>query len=461
MDISKLKNPGGRNVNETPRLIIMAVLFVIILAIFLFFNYKEKMQKEERFDAEKYLDAPDSVRIPASKVSPELLKSVKDTQIADRVIKENEPYLHLIMEAAKLVYGDMELLGVKNANAEAILKDSAAHRGVPYEIKGNLQWFEEVTDLNFKLYRGYLTSLNGDNYYFTVLNFSDDIKVGDVVKLQGFFYKIYSFNLQGEDKRINDAIFLVGKHLIPSFYEMPPVNQLNPRLLDALYDFELEDQIKPLEEKQLYHMLSFVNNIDDETYEKLKADGIFEEHLAKAIKGKPNLYRGAPVRIVGEVIWFSEKLLGPEGENPIGKKRVYHGINRNNRGGSCYFITFQDPSTIKLQGLYYHDGFFFRNYAYKTRDEQLRSSPVIIVRGYEPFKIPEDTTFIYISLIILGGALVAFVFFLIHTLLDRKENRKYREKFIQRKKRELQRILDSEGKIIMDTPTEDGALDSK
>jgi len=416
---------------------------------FLYFHFSAFNSKsEDDINPEEFLSAPDAIRIPAAKVIPEKLSEVKDTDISDRVVKEKEPFVHLIKEAAKLVYGDMEILGLKKADSKAILDDPSACRGLPYEIKGNLQWYEEITDLDFKLFRGYILSLEGEYFYFTVREMPRDLKIDDVVKLQGFFYKVYSFNLQGEDKRINNAVYLVGKSLIPSFYELQPALKLDFALLDTLYDFNVEDMFKPFEEKPLYHMLSFVNNIDDETFELMRKDKLFEEHLAKDIRAKPGVFRGAPVRVLGEIIWTVERTLGPEGENPIGVRSVYHGININYRGNFCYFISFEDPKEMKKDGMFYHDGFFFRNFAYKSRNDKICLAPVLIARGFERYNIPEDNTLKLVSYAILIGAILAGFCFITYIVRDRKENLKYRDKFIKRKKLELSRVISEQNKQV-------------
>jgi hypothetical protein len=439
LDISKLKNPKGLGTtSDTVRLAVLTVLALIVVAAIIFFNHLSRLQDDEAaLNPEEFTSAPAAKRIPGANVEFEKLESVRDDDVASRVIKEKEPYLHLVRQASRLVYGDMDLLGVQKAVPEEILEDTDACRGKPYEIKGNLQWYEKITDLDFELYRGYLTSHDGHYFYFTVRDLDEQIAIGDVVKLQGFFFKRYSFTLSGENERVNDAIFLVGKRLIPSFYEMPPVYGLNMDLLDTLYDFELQDMMREFEEKPLYHMLSFVKNMSDETY-KLMA---FEEHLARDILKAPGKFRGAPVKVLGEIIWLVERNLGPEGENPVGPKTIYHGVLLNYQGRFCYFLSFERPKEYKKKDLVYINGLFFRNYAYRSQSEQVIPAPVVIVRGFEKFVLPKDNTFLYISYTILAGAALAVAFFFYHIFRDRKQNQQFREKFIARKKRLLHRVM--------------------
>ena len=277
MDLSKLRDPKGvGSASDSVRMAVLTVLALIVVAAIIFFNHLSRLQDDEAaLNPDDFVNAPDTFRLPGAKVDFNILESVRDQEMAEQVVKEKEPYLHLIQQASRLVYGDMDLLGVQTAVPEKILEDPAACRGKPYEIKGNLQWYEKITDLDFELYRGYLTSYDGDYFYFTVRDMEENIAIGDIVKLQGFFFKRYSFNLSGEEERVKDAIFLIGKRLIPSFYEMPVVRALDMSLLDTLYDYELVDMMKEFDEKPLYHMLSFVKNMDDATYKLMAFEELF------------------------------------------------------------------------------------------------------------------------------------------------------------------------------------------
>ncbi len=430
-------------VSDNARMAVLVVLTLIVIIAVIFFNHISRLREDEAaINPEEFVKTPRARQEPGAKVEFEKLASVRDTAIADRVIKEKEPYLHLIKQASRLVYGDMELLGVQTAVPEEIFKDTAAYRGKPFIIKGVLQWYEKITDLDFELYRGYLTSKEGDYFYFTVLYIDAEIRIGDVVKLQGFFFKRFSFTLPGEDERINNTVFLVGRRLFPSFCTMPSVKQLDFNLLDRLYDYDTQDMAKPFEEKQLYHMLSFVQNMDEETYRSTK----FQEILAVDIIKAPREFRGKPVKILGEVVWLVKRNLGLEGENPVGPKTIYHGILLNYRGRFCYFLSYEKPMIQKKKDLIYAKGFFFRNYAYRSQNEDLVHATVLIVKGFEKFIIIKDNTFLYLSYIILSGTGVIFLLFFLHLYHDRKQNKLYREKFIARKKKLLNRMMEAQEK---------------
>jgi len=426
-------------VPESYRLIILTVLALIVIGAFLYFNYLAYKQDDIHIDPEEHVEAPEVNRIPGANVDKTILEKVRDDEVSERVIKEKQAYLHLIQQAQRLVYGDMELLGVTSADAHEVLNDPSAFRGDPLEIKGILQWFEKYTELESPLYRGYLTSQEGDHFYFTLMDIPNNVRVGDIVKLQGFFFKIYSFTVPGEDRRINDAVFLIGKRLIPSFFEMPQANEIDMELLETLYDYDIQDMGKPFEEKPFYHLLSYTHNLDEDKAGAME----FEELLPIEILKAPGKHRGAPVKVLGEVVWLEKRQLGPQGENPVGPEMLHHGVLCNYRGYFCYFMAFDIPDwvTAKSKDLVYANGFFFRNYAYRTRTEHLQPAPVVLVHGFEKFVLPEDNRFQYISIAVLVGTALASLFLIIHIFRDRKQSKEFREKFIEKKKKQLARVM--------------------
>lgn len=443
MDLEKLKNPRGvTSTKESLRITILIVLATVVVAAYFFFDYRSKLQREAaEIDPDSYVEVPSTMRVPGAKIDPEQLKEVRDTELAERVVKEKDAYLHMIQQAARLVYGDMELLGVQVLDFEAVRNDPASFRGQPFEIKGELNWLEEITENDARIHRGYLTTPQGDICYFTTLSVDDTLALGDVVKLQGFFFKIFSFNPPGEEARVNDAVFLIGKHLIPSFYKMEPVHALDMNLLERLYDYDILDMCKPFEEKQLYHMLSYVSNLDEEKLKSIQ----YQEAIPPEILRKAGNYRGQPVQILGEIVLLPvERNLGPEGENPLDIKRCYHGILLNYRGGKfgfCYFMTLEKPDWMEKRDLVYLRGYFFRNYAYRTQNENLQPAPLIIATEFEKFEMPEDNTIKYISIAILAGTIFLSLFFLFQIFRDRKHNREFREKFIARKKKQVSELV--------------------
>ena len=441
LDLSKIQkasysSPGS----DKTRIIFLLVITAIVIAAFFYFKILSQQQQQDvKIASDDYVNAPPPRVEVYARVEPEKLVEIRDTAISERVVKEKEPFLHLIKQASKLIPGDMEILGVESADLEAIRRDPAAFRGKPLQIKGNLQWFESEEFQNFQLFRGYMTTLQGEYVYFTVLHMPDEIQMGDVFKLQGFFFKIYSFILPGEENRVSDAVFLVGRRLIQYFYRMDPVTEIDMDLLESIYDYTLEASSKEFQEKPLYHLLSYVQNMDDETYQSIE----FSEHLADEVMLKASDFRGKALDIVGQPVWLRERLLGPEGENPLGIDKIYRGIVLNYKGGFCYFFALDIPDwlTIDYKDLVHLKGFFLRNYSYTTRQGKPQSAPTLIVRGFDKYVYPEDNTMAYITLFIFGLTLLIIGFFFFTVYKDRKSNRLYRARFIEKKKQQLQKAM--------------------
>ena len=441
LDLSSVdkKIPSGPG-SDKARIIFLVVITAIVVVAYFFFRFQSaELAQEAAADPTDHILAPPSRVEVSAKVDPALLADVKDATTSERVVKEMDPFLHLIKQAAKLIPGDMELLKVGRCDPEALLADSAAFRGKPLSIKGNLQWWEKENFQDFQLYRGYITTLKGEYVYFTVLNMSDEVSIGDVVKLEGFFFKIFSFTLPGEGTRVSEAPFLVGRRLINSFYEMDPVSELDMDLLGTIYDYSLEDSSREFQEKPLYHILSYVNELDDETFQSID----FPDTLASEILFKSSTYRGQPVTVAGHPIWTRTRILGPGGENPLGIEKVFHGILLNHKGGFCYYIALDIPLwlTSEYNDLINIKGFFLRNYSYTTRKGTPQSAPVLVVRSFEKFDYPEDNTMVYVTFFIIGLTVLIVGFFFFTVFIDRKRSKDYRARFIETKKKLLRRAM--------------------
>lgn len=442
MDLSRIdkKIPTGPG-SDKARIIFLVVITAVVVVAYFFFRFQSaELAQEAADESSDHILAPPSRVEVSAKVDPTLLADVKDATVSERVVKEMDPYLHLIKEARRLLPGDMELLGVSLCDSEALLADPGAHRGKPLSVKGNLQWWETESFQDFKLFRGYITTLKGEYIYFTTLSMSEDIAIGDVVKLQGFFFKIFSFTLPEDGTRVSEAPFIVGRSLISTFYDMDPVTELDMDLLDTIYDYSLEDSTREFREKPLFHILSYVHNMSDETFASIE----FPDTLAAEVLFKASTYRGKPVTVAGHPIWTRTRLLGPGGENPLGMDKVFHGILLNHKGGFCYYIALDIPIwlTSDYKELINIKGFFLRNYSYVTRKGTPQSAPVIVVRGFEKFDYPEDNTMLYVTFFIIGLTALIVGFFFFTVFVDRKRSKEYRARYIENKKKLLRRAMD-------------------
>lgn len=440
MDIPKLQKAGNLGPgSDKTRLIVLIVLTAVVIAAFIYFRIDSMQEEPEIVTDENYANIPAPQREVYAKVDPAELEEVKDGVVSERIVKEREPFLHLMSQAAKLIPGDMEALGVEILSPSKALEQPANFRGRPFSVKGNLQWFEEEEFEDFEYFRGYLTTLDGEYIYFTVLRMPNDLEIGDVVRLQGFFFKTYSFLLSDEETRVSDALFIVGMRLIPSFYTMEPAREINMDLLSTLIDSTLEDSSIEFQEKPLFHLLSYVQNMDRESYESI----VFEERLATEVRNNSPKYRGAALDVVGQLVWLQDSLLGPEGENPLGIKKAFRGLVFNNKGGFCYFFALDLPEWLSLQNrdLVHLKGFFFRNYTFINRQGRTQSVPTLVVGGIDKFIIPEDNTMLMVTFFILGMTLFLLGFFFFTVFRDRRRNREYRAQFIRKKKAQLEQAL--------------------
>jgi hypothetical protein len=97
--------------------------------------------------------------------------------------------------------------------------------------------------------------------------------------------------------------------------------------------------------------------------------------------------------------------------------------------------------TTDFKDLVHLKGFFLRNFSYTTRKGNPQSAPTLVVRGIEKFVYPEDNTMVMVTLFIFGLTLLILGFFFFTVYKDRKLNREYRARFIEKKKQQLQRAM--------------------
>ena len=70
-----------------------------------------------------------------------------------------------------------------------------------------------------------------------------------------------------------------------------------------------------------------------------------------------------------------------------------------------------------------------------------QSAPTLIVRGIEKYIYPEDNTMAMVTFFIFGLTLLILGFFFFTVFKDRKLNREYRARFIEKKKQQHQKAL--------------------
>ncbi|MFH0946313.1 MAG: hypothetical protein V2A76_14025 [Planctomycetota bacterium] len=440
--------PSGRRPSVLPtgglsvrvRLISLLAMTLLFAAGFLYIRYQWSTQDQVE-DKAGYVhldDLPRIVRDPAAKIDFKLLESVQDETRTERLIREPEAYSHLLGEARKLTPGDLEALNLKRADAKAILEDPAQYRGEPLEVKGTLEQIEVVQGQLWQEIRGRVRDQEGQIYSFAVLK-EPNAEVGQVVRLQGFFFKLLCLET-APGEYTDNVICLVGRSLVRSFFEMKPTSDLSQAPFHETRDYDLTDRVE-LQEGILYHILSYVRSLSDEQ----KANLEFQDVTWSELRRQPDQYRGKTVRILVRYVPGLEwpRKLGPDGENPLDVRQFQDGILALPRNRLIRWIGFEEfPRDLAQETkLVYLVGVFYKVFAWENTRGEILNGPLLVPIRFSRFTMPRNELIHQIGYGIAGACLILVLFFLVSVFRDGRRSREFRRQFLRRKRRRLEIIL--------------------
>ncbi len=436
------KGTGGGS--DVAKLIFLSALMLIFIVGFIYFRYTAStgtVLDEEGAGA--YIadnDLPIK-RVTAAKVNFKLLSEVRDSTRTERLIREPEPYAHLLAEARNLAPGDLEVLGLRSMDAAAIHADPALHRGQPFEVRGFLESIEVVQGQVWEEIRGTIREPSGQLYAFSVLR-EPDVQVGQVVRLKGFFFKLFS--LETAPGEYADAvIYLIGKSLIRSFLSMDAPSSLDEIPFDEARDFDITDMVE-LQEEILYPVLNYARGLSDEERAAIEPQDVTWAELRK----RPDQYRGTIVRILARYVPGLEwpRQLGPEGENPLDVRFFHDGILALPNERLIRWIgidPFPQP-VLRESKLAYMTGVFVKNYAWENNRGQILNGPMLVPIRFEPFVMPSNEAIHQLAYVIGGVTLFLIVAFFLAVFHDSRKAAEFRREFLVRKKRRLSQALREE-----------------
>jgi len=440
--------PTGGPVGRA-RLISLAVLLLLFVFGFIYIRYQWS-QPEPPPDQTDFIQPDDLPRIgrePAAQIDFQLLARVADATRNQRLIREPEPYSHLLAEARKLTPGDLDALGLRRVAPEEILSDPDLHRGQPFEVKGTVESMEVVQGQLWQEVRGRLRAPDGRLYAFAVLK-EPDATPGDVVRLQGFFFKLLCLEVAPGEYEDN-VITLVGRSMVKSFLEMPPTADLSQAPFHQVRDFDLTDMVE-LQEEVLYYLLSYVRSLKDAGPEtEVPAVPKAQEVSWADLRREPEKYRGQVVRILARYAPGLEwpRKLGPGGENPLGVRHFEDGILALPGDRLIRWIGFEPIPRELVQDskLVYLTGVFFKIHAWENNRGEILNGPLIVPIRFERFVMPRNEVIHQIGYGIAGTCLVMLLLFLVGVFRDSRRSMDFRREFLKRKRRRLESVLEDGG----------------
>jgi len=370
--------------NEQRRLVAYTAVAILVLAFYLLNRDRDTAPPEAALPSAA-LEEPKSSP-PLASVERDKLASVADATATQRAEIERDPAAHLIDEASQLVYGDLEKLGMVAADRELIEQAPAQHRGDAVYALGELQWYEPISDNQGYRVRGEIRDELGRSWNFLVVTEPFDVRIGDVVKVAGFYLKQY--DMLRPDRSSSSGPLIIGEELLRSSYRIDPVTSLRPELFLRVRDYDLTEASRPLESPEFYELLSYVDHSSPETL--FPPGSAPTEYRASELMRNTDAHRGEALRVSGLLAAVQEVPLGPRGENPLGVPFVWH-IWLSSYSGATLLISFEKPDgLVPKVDVVDADGIYFRRYAYENQLGQPYTAAVVIAKRLQKYVAPTN-----------------------------------------------------------------------
>ena len=453
VDVKRLSQLGSSG-SDRARLLILGFLLVFVAVAFVVTRRIGSDSAADQVEQQRLLPSEAENAPPAARVDRAVLGEVLDETPEQRLIAEHGPYLHLLMEAGRAVPGDFRRLGSRNLTSEfedELREDPASHRGEVYSVKGILtSLFERPVSFDLEnrdegtrlpCWVAVAQDSDGHRFSFSTLTEPHNIQVGEVVRLEGFFFKQLDLHVPlgdeaGSDLLVADTLHFVGKHVVPSFLNMEPVYQLDLGLLSTVLDEDLQDRAV-IDENVLFHALSFLQNVDADELMTVAKDV-----TSAALKNRPDEYRGMPIRVLGTFVDTWRRELGPEGENPLGLDFVDHGLLVHSGPAFTYLIAAQpSPPWLERDQNVIVEGIFLQRYVYQSRDGAVQESPLVLVKRFLPYETNVSAVVWFPLIAIFGIAGLFTIWFLISVRGDRAATEEFRKRYYRNKRRQVQERL--------------------
>jgi hypothetical protein len=377
-------------------------------------------------------------------LSPDLAAAIAEASEEDRVQKEPEPYLHLLEQVNRRSYRFFKNNGFRSLPPAELVTHAEAHRAEPVEFKGKLLYAEEkpleggpampqvVTD-------GVLeTDIVGPSGERDCVAFSlagvlpPDLGLGDVVIIQGVFFKSHHFDVNPTGSpSFRTGPLVVAKKVMKSYW-VNEVAALDPEILAEVSDDMLD--AKELEFRPLWHTVAYADHLIKEPPEERPA-AIPPLVQGLDLRKNPADYRGRPIRLIGRLEWLQKEALEV---NPAGLDSRYRAILRSQDRILVEAIFLRKPTEIHLGEAIEVTGFFLKNHAFPNKStedhDSFTWSPFIVATGVS---LPDfdNPKFGALQTSVLVLAVVLLAVFTFGLLRDRRTTRQFMEQQRQLRQR--------------------------
>lgn len=437
--------------SETKRLIIMAVSLVILLFVFIF-NLNRSMNTGNKPDVAIVDTTPTiEVKLPTLR-SGELDELVDDSTEAGRT-KLVPAALQLAMDdASKLSTPHYRVIGppVLDSKLSAeIAANPSEWRLEALRVRGEVRSLRERELPSGQAYfAGSVRLDDGGAAHFLTLKLPEGLAVGQWIRIDGLFVKVYHDELDGEWL---DGPLVAGRQVIdsvpPLFDPQQPLELsadgvgtfTNAELPNIIND-RLDQGVGYLPFLEKWKLLARAARADQEDIDWDAVPILDETNMAR-LKAEPDAWRGLPVRLPLDGAALITSTSGPAEENPARIAELTDGILfehgwKNNTEVALFLY----PDKLEIPGNDHQGdptvigrGFFFKDKTYMARDNRLALAPLLVLSDIEVLPPPDNSAYAKLLYAVVG--LTVLLIIGIFLLLRREKKRG--EEFQQRRLKRL------------------------
>jgi hypothetical protein len=389
-------------------------------------------------------------KTPVPSLDPAVLGQIRDATRNDRIPVEREPLAHLLEKSMLVVPAVAKALGLPDEPMPiAQLRSSAESlRGRYLWYKGVLESLETPRDghpiKGYRIHEARIKTNDGEQvlFAFTVPP-ADDVRVGDWVRIEGFFMKLRDAHFPVE---LNQAPLLVGPELYRAYPDWKAVAALDPAVLARIKDGVRENgvdvdlqgadvRLPHAQDVPLWHFASYAQHQRATlTPAEVAALPAFDRREQWDAIGRTQGQRGAAFRLSG--IFCRAHVIEAK-TNPLGIEN-WSEVWLYSRGFSHRPFAVWIPKHV---GEWSHKdtarcvGYFFKRYVVDGGDGKPHFCPLFVAADLERVDFNPLAASKKVGLGLGAVTAVIIVLFFALARRDRKETTRHEDDLLRRRRR--------------------------
>lgn len=432
---------AGFSRGEKLRLAFMAVGLVLVVGGFFYANMKavsyresDDEKRDEMLPAQEEDDAPVVTTAMPPMDTEALGALVAEADNAQRVVLEPEAVLLAEQWTRRLTERHYQELGIADVDAavlEEIAATSAASRGAAFRLRGGIDALERRSFGGEDGFDAWLVRLVLDDLSRCFVVARDlpagHAAVGAYVRFDGLFLKVFRDDAEGD---WFDAPLFVSSTSQVSYPELGDVSELGDMLADVRDHGPGYVAGVPFTEHWL--LMKHAQTVGAEGIDWASAP-LLDRQLIGELALNGDSLRGTPVRV--PISRIMDARVKRAGENPARLVEYTEGWIGNTTWSNVIKFTSPIPyRELDRKDLATAYGFFLMNHAYQQQDGVMRTAPLFVMAGVEPFVPPQDTTIQAILIGVVAATALLVVLFCVLLARDKRRSQRLQEDLIRRRR---------------------------